>query len=61
MGKTFMNTNTHKQEVPLKRWMMERAEQERCSFGVVRNRFYEGHYDVQLRRVNQRVVFVITK
>ena len=56
-----MNTTTHKQEVPLKRWMMERAEQERCSFGVVRNKFYAGSYDVQLRRVNQRVVYVIQK
>lgn len=46
-------------EVQFKRWCMDEAERNGCTFKGIQKRFYRGKYDgLELRKVNKRVVFV---
>ncbi len=49
---------THR-EIPLKQWVHEEAQRQRCTVRAIRYRFYACKYHLKLRRVNQRVVFVL--
>lgn len=48
------------QEIPFKQWRVEEGQRLKISEHAVFNRVQRGHYpDLELRRVNKRVVFVV--
>jgi hypothetical protein len=46
-------------EITLKQWFIEQAERECSTVAAVHGRYYRAGYCMNLRRVNQRVVFVV--
>lgn len=55
----WISPNQPKKEIPLKQWVAEMAHNLGLTERAIHKRLKQGYYpNLQLRRVNQRVVFV---